>query len=162
MKKICEHEGCQEEGLYRAPKDKTLKEYYSFCLKHVKEYNKKWDYYKNATAEEVERDIRRQYGWDRPTWKFGVKRGMNDPLGLAKELGIKKTRETVPKKYTATQEKAFAFFGLTPPFSKTELAKKYRALAKKFHPDTEKGDPVMFRKTVDHYQTLKKMLMEEE
>ena len=41
----CDHPGCLEKGEYKAPKDRKLKEYYWFCLKHVQEYNQKWNYY---------------------------------------------------------------------------------------------------------------------
>ena len=41
---ICDFPGCTKKGEYRAPKDKTLKDYYWFCLEHVTEYNANWNY----------------------------------------------------------------------------------------------------------------------
>ena len=157
-KRKCDHIECKEEGLYKAPKDRTLKDYYYFCLKHVKEYNKKWNYYKDASAEEVEKDIRGQYGWERPTWKFGVKKKIfNDPFGFSEEIGLRAKKKNASK-FTKEQQEALDFFKIVPPFSKTELSKKYRALAKTYHPDINKRDDTMFKKTVEFYQILKKML----
>ena len=50
----CDYPGCKEAGEYRAPKDRSLKSYYWFCLKHVQEYNSKWNYYEGIDAEEDE------------------------------------------------------------------------------------------------------------
>ena len=42
MKNICEWNNCNEEGLYKAPKEKdNSKEYRLLCLEHVKEFNKR-------------------------------------------------------------------------------------------------------------------------
>ena len=49
----CDHPGCNEPGEYRAPKDRRLKEYYWFCLKHVQEYNAKWNYYEKPVRMNV-------------------------------------------------------------------------------------------------------------
>ena len=46
----CDFPGCAEKGEYRAPKDRKLKDYYWFCLKHVQEYNSKWNYYGDGGA----------------------------------------------------------------------------------------------------------------
>ena len=45
--KKCDSYKCNEKGEYRAPKSRIrLNEYFFFCLNHVKEYNKSWDFYK--------------------------------------------------------------------------------------------------------------------
>ena len=47
----CDKKGCKSEGRYKAPKSKlNIRNYYFFCLKHVKEYNKSWDYYKKYVS----------------------------------------------------------------------------------------------------------------
>ena len=53
----CDHPGCKEAGEYRAPKDRSLKSYYWFCLKHVQEYNAKWNYYEGLDPEEEEKGL---------------------------------------------------------------------------------------------------------
>ena len=44
--KKCHHKGCELEGTFRAPKSPDLiDEFHWFCLKHVKEYNQKWNFF---------------------------------------------------------------------------------------------------------------------
>ena len=46
MKNICEWNNCNEEGLYKAPKEKdNSKEYRLLCLEHVREFNKSLNYF---------------------------------------------------------------------------------------------------------------------
>ena len=44
----CEHAGCTKAGTCRAPKDRTLREYWHFCTEHAAEYNKNWNALKNS------------------------------------------------------------------------------------------------------------------
>ena len=45
--RTCQFDGCSEEAKYRAPKSpKNLENFHWFCLKHVKEYNTSWNYFK--------------------------------------------------------------------------------------------------------------------
>ena len=40
--RVCDHEGCKEKGLYRAPKaPDVLDDFFWFCKDHVREYNAK-------------------------------------------------------------------------------------------------------------------------
>ena len=42
--------GCEAMGEYRAPKSRRdLKDYWWFCLEHVRAYNSTWDYYKGMS-----------------------------------------------------------------------------------------------------------------
>ena len=53
--KICDNINCYEIGEYKAPKSRSnLKKYYYFCLNHVKEYNKSWDFYRGLSVDEME------------------------------------------------------------------------------------------------------------
>jgi hypothetical protein len=69
----CDHPGCLEEGAYKAPKSRLqLRNYHYFCLQHVREYNKAWNYHKGLNEQQVENSIRRSTTWDRPSWPFGT------------------------------------------------------------------------------------------
>ena len=47
MKIICDWNKCEEEGEYRAPVEKdNSKKYRLLCLRHVKEFNKNWNYFR--------------------------------------------------------------------------------------------------------------------
>ena len=51
----CSFENCPNDGEFKAPSSpKELKRYVWFCLKHVKEYNKKWNYFSDMSADEIE------------------------------------------------------------------------------------------------------------
>ena len=50
--RTCEAEDCSEEAKYRAPKSpKDLENFHWFCLRHVKEYNTRWNFFKNHKSE---------------------------------------------------------------------------------------------------------------
>src|SRR5262249_29646421 len=68
----CDHPGCAGDGLYRAPRSRAeLSAYYWFCLDHVREYNAAWNYYAGMSELEIEREIRNDTTWQRPTWPLG-------------------------------------------------------------------------------------------
>ena len=46
MKFICDWNNCKEIGEYKAPVEKdNSKKFRMLCLKHVKEFNKNWNYF---------------------------------------------------------------------------------------------------------------------
>ena len=164
--KICDHPGCQEEGTYPAPKDRSLSSYYWFCLKHVKEYNKKWDYYKGLSPEEIELSIQHDTVWHKPSWKMsgaGPTSPLQDPFQLFPDSanphqeGPK--QKAFPKK-TARFYEACAFMELPPDFTLEMLKKNYKKLAKKFHPDTSsiKNADVLFKTLKETYDFLIKQM----
>ena len=59
--KYCEWENCNNKGIYRAPKNRdNLREFRWFCLKHIREYNKKWDYFSGLSQKEIENEIKKE------------------------------------------------------------------------------------------------------
>ncbi|MGB3689610.1 MAG: molecular chaperone DnaJ, partial [Jannaschia helgolandensis] len=54
--RVCDHDGCEEGGKYRAPKMRdTSEDYFWFCKDHVREYNAKWSFFDGATEAELAR-----------------------------------------------------------------------------------------------------------
>lgn len=52
--RICNDEGCKEHALYPAPKsNKKLDEYVWFCIRHIREYNKNWNYFRDMSEGEI-------------------------------------------------------------------------------------------------------------
>ncbi len=138
--RCCDFPGCEKEGEYKAPKDRTLTDYYWFCLEHVKNYNKNWNYYKDYNADEMEQAIRDDTIWQRKTRIFG-------------SLGDSKSQYHLPQKIV----QALAVFDLRFPYTQKELKTKYKELAKKYHPDTNKGDKLMeekFKMLTENYKIL--------
>ena len=71
-KRKCHFKGCEEIGEYRAPSSpKDLGKYIWFCLKHIKEYNKKWNYFSDMTADEIEAFIENDIIGHRKTKQIG-------------------------------------------------------------------------------------------
>ena len=69
--KKCDSQNCNQKGEYRAPISRVnLNEYYFFCLEHVKEYNKSWDFYKGLSVNQIENSMRADTIWNRPSWPF--------------------------------------------------------------------------------------------
>ena len=73
MKKICEFLNCKEEGIYPAPKSrKDINSYKYYCIEHIRDFNKSWNFFEGLTEEQFENEIRKSTTWDRPSWKFGT------------------------------------------------------------------------------------------
>jgi len=150
LNKDCEAEGCIELGLYRAPKSRrALRDFRWFCLKHVREYNSAWDYYKDMSQEEIEANLRADTLWQRPTWPLG--RQGSAPLGhaarmsqvLEDELNLsfgEKIKPPAPPKLPAELYEALGILGLDWPVSLPAVKARYKKLAKRHHPDANNGD----------------------
>jgi len=146
--KICDSENCNEKGEYRAPKSRIrLNEYFYFCLKHIKEYNKSWDFYKGLTVNQIELSMRKDTVWDRPSWPLkGDPNKVLDQINefISNDYNLfkkdKDFREFDKNRLedvslTPEQNKALQLFGLKLPVNLEELKKKYKKLVKIFHPD---------------------------
>ena len=57
---MCEWEGCDKPGEYKAPKGKSREakrsesEYHRFCLEHVRHYNTAFNFFAGMEKEELE------------------------------------------------------------------------------------------------------------
>lgn len=160
----CDCPGCSEKGEYRAPKDRTLKDYYWFCLKHVQEYNAKWNYYDGEIPEDENRKNRRfyktfkskvhyQFGYD--LWEEaeffadGYENDFDDSAQYSRD-GIYFTIEE--RKHLKVLEMNVR------DVNPDSLKKQYKKLAKKYHPDINKEDAdaeEKFKKISESYQSLK-------
>lgn len=144
----CDHPGCTEKGEYRAPKDRKLKDYYWFCLKHVQEYNAKWNYYGDGAAEDDERlrskmhfkkgfksKVRYQFGYD--LWEEAefFDSDYANPSDSSCEYSIDGIYFTVEER-RFIQILEMDIKDINPE----TLKKQYKALAKKYHPDVNKQD----------------------
>ena len=154
--RTCEVEGCSEEAKYRAPKSpKDLENFHWFCLKHVKEYNTRWNFFKNHSEEEFEEEVNLSKTWGRKTKPFGSKSsankphsdgnsrlrfGIDDPYGFIDSLGNKDTNSLGAKKrLNHSEQKALSILGATDAMTKDEIRKLYKILIKDLHPDTNDG-----------------------
>lgn len=145
----CQWDGCMEAGEYRAPTDKTLSEYYVFCLEHVRSYNAQWNFHEGMDDDEMEQEFRSAATWDRPTWKLGERQapgrpwhGVYDPFDAFKEFPGD-DRKSAPKQDTVVDEhsQAIKVLGLQSGFTMATLKTRYKELVKQHHPDANGGAP---------------------
>src|SRR5438046_10529817 len=70
---MCEWPDCKNKGPHRAPKGRTNdKEYWHFCLNHVREYNQSYNFFQGMNADAVARYQKDPLTGHRPTWKMGA------------------------------------------------------------------------------------------
>ena len=152
----CQHEGCQEAGKFRAPKSPdVLDEFYWFCKEHVREYNLKWNFFKNHNSEEFEKHIKDDAVWSRKTNPFAKNKdkvhtegkswarlGFNDPHSILSQKGTFETQNS-DKRYNRrlplSERKALEILDAKDTMTKEEIRKVYKALVKDLHPDMNGG-----------------------
>ena len=144
--KGCDHPGCPEPGEFRAPMDRSLSAYHWFCLEHVRAFNAGWDFYKGMAAADIEAGLRHDTGWQRPTWPLGRLGStidlekLGDPLGILRQAAPRKP--AAPRRAEAPPElrAALGVLELPWPLEAEALKARYKELAKRHHPDANKGD----------------------
>ncbi len=162
----CDMPGCADHGVHPAPKSRDqLRDYFWFCLDHVRAYNAAWNYYEGMDQAAIERHIRQDTTWQRPTWPLGDGRMSQDgqkndnaarqafnkfyatfaeddmPGGAQRRF---RTAEDIERarwrQIGAEAEQALAVMEVTPPVTADELKAQYKRLVKRHHPDANGGD----------------------
>ncbi|WGD52988.1 DnaJ domain-containing protein [Bradyrhizobium sp. CB1650] len=156
----CEWADCQNKGTHRAPKGReNSREYWHFCLDHVREYNQSYNFFSGMNADAVARYQKDALTGHRPTWKMGanggVKKGAEaeidgafDPFSMFSEINgranWRRGPEAQPKvetrKVMNAERKALQVMGLGPDATLADVKTKYKALVKQHHPDANGGD----------------------
>ncbi len=145
--RFCDQPDCLAEGPYPAPRSREdLRQYYWFCLDHVRAYNRAWNFYAGMSEAEVEALDRDDTVWQRPTWPLG---GHGAPLQSPYKYKIRdtfdffegeKASKPAGKVEPETEEaKAFRVLEMTPPTTPKKIKARYKALVKRHHPDAHGG-----------------------
>jgi hypothetical protein len=151
----CEWKGCRLRGTYRAPKGRRHEgEFFRFCLDHVRQYNKSYNYFAGMADDDIAAYQRSAAIGHRPTWTIGVNdaAGMRaraswadaffDPFGMFNGANGRKTsgsvRERRPLKNL--ERRSFAALDLEGWEDASEIKARYKALVKRLHPDANGGD----------------------
>ena len=139
--------GCCAAGEYRAPKSrKNLRDYWWFCLDHVREYNSTWDYYKGMSPGEIEAHMRADSAWQRPSWPLGRlganwdEAMLNDPLRVLDTGRVRGNGSRIPDRVPPELREPLATLGLSWPTTLEQVKSRYKELAKRHHPDANGGD----------------------
>ena len=162
---LCEWPDCKERGPHRAPKGRGLeKEYWHFCLNHVREYNASYNFFQGMNADAVARYQKDALTGHRPTWKMGANGtkgkgktaeadldGALDPFSMFSELNGRGRWRPGPgaqadapkpeaRKIFNAERKALQVMGLGADATLETVKAKYKALVKQHHPDANGGD----------------------
>ena len=172
--KKCDSPKCNEKGEYKAPKSRVmLNQYFYFCLGHIKEYNKSWDFYKGMSVEQIENSMRSDTFWDRPSWPLKNSfKNTFDEFNEYIEDYVKTNDDKINDTYfknklldeslSMEETKALNELDLKMPISLEKIKKNYKKLVKIFHPDVNgnnKDAEERFKKINESYKLLLKKFM---
>lgn len=173
----CEMPGCSAAGTHRAPKGRAAEgEYYWFCLDHVRQYNKSYNYFSGMNDAAVQAYQREATIGHRPTWQMGMngKRPEatreNRPSGFAWSGRTQdpfrffgdgfQARGPEPERRKARnmEAKSLSTLGLDVNATAAEIKARYKLLVKRHHPDANGGDRSLedrLREIIQAYSYLK-------
>ena len=148
MKNICDWNNCSEEGLFKAPKERdNSKNYRLLCLKHVKEFNKNWNYFTGMSDQQIIDFLRSDMTWHKPTQSFSSSDNFFKVLWnntLKDDLDKDKIKSDYNYmrqfKFDHKDIKAFGILGISVGLDWKKVHEKFKILVKKFHPDMNSGD----------------------
>ncbi|WP_157018737.1 J domain-containing protein [Mesorhizobium xinjiangense] len=174
----CQWDGCSEPGLHKAPVGRMKEgEYFRFCLDHVRQYNKGYNYFSGLADGDVARFQKEAMTGHRPTWAMGVngkartspdiahKRSgragyysrVRDPFNLFGETDHEAPKRPA-RRPKALEAKALETLGLDANATGADIKGRYKELVKRHHPDANGGDrgsEDRFRDVIQAYRVLK-------
>ena len=176
----CQWDGCSEAGMHRAPVGRLREgEYFRFCIEHVREYNKGYNYFSGLRDGDIARFQKEALTGHRPTWAMGVngsarsapdfatKRSgragyynrIRDPFNLFGSGSPTGGREAPrERKAKPLEAKALETLGLAANATADVIKARYKQLVKQHHPDANggnRGSEDRFRDVIQAYRLLK-------
>ena len=162
----CEWPDCKAPATHRAPKGRLReREYWRFCLEHVRAYNHSYNFFAGMTPDDIARYQKDAVIGHRPTWKMGMNGGRpsarshssrfrpefsggaDDPFGVFREFGAAAGTRTDPGRRGSVartvrnaERKALDTLGLEAEASTHEVKTRFKQLVKRHHPDANGGD----------------------
>lgn len=176
----CEWPGCGNPAGHPAPRGRGRDgEYFDFCMAHVREYNKSYNYFSGMSDDEVANFQKGNITGHRPTWSvwrnarrkaetlydqtpggFSHAFSHDDPYGI---LG-RSTGKDGPRDYVAVkpvrkaERKCLVALGLDEYARGQEIKSRFKQLVKRHHPDHNGGDRSAedkLREVIQAYNYLK-------
>ncbi len=152
----CEWPGCTGAGTHKAPKGRGHDgEYLLFCIDHVREYNKGYNYFDGMSDDDVIRYQKSAITGHRPTWSLGMnpwangqdaaqtpedfaRSGFSDTFGV---FGESASGSEQPRRRPIrnAERKALSTLALDETATPDEIKSRYKTLVKRHHPDANGG-----------------------
>lgn len=143
---VCAWAGCGLPGNFRAPMSRQhLHEYQWFCEDHIREFNKRWNYFEGMTQDQIYDFQKDATIGHRPTWRVDDSRGtstaqlenaFNRMFGDGRSHANTATNRPINPK----DRDALAALDLEHPTDRKTIKTQYRELVKKYHPDVNRGN----------------------
>lgn len=132
--------------------------YYNFCITHVREYNKQYNYFSGLDDDEIAKYHKENITGQRPTWKMGVNPNGNaqpaqpiDPRAAAAErlynrknyaadVRAGRLSSVRTRKLKVLEKKSFDDLNLKYTATGDDIKRRYKDLVKQNHPDANGGD----------------------
>jgi len=159
MENICQWNKCRNVGKYRAPTERdNIKNFKWLCEKHIVLFNKNWNYFEGMSENEIQKFIKSDLTWHRPTQKFGAADNFFNILwnnALNDKFNFFNENNSINKKINGLSEKdkdALKIMELELSADWLAVQKKFKTLVKKFHPDKHAGNK-------QHEDKLKKITL---
>ena len=175
----CNWEGCEKPGGYKAPAGRGREnQYLNFCIDHVRQYNKNFNYFNGLDDDEIAKFQKEsaQTG-ERPTWRMGTRKP-DEPVRPDVLRATPAWQRNVRSKHSADgrripgaapggapqrklkrlEIKALADLELKADATPEDVRAKYKVLVKKYHPDANGGDrssEERFRQIIQAYKQLR-------
>ncbi len=184
----CDWSGCDEVGEHPAPKGRGRDgEYYRFCMKHVREYNKSYNYFNGMSDDQVSEYQESAMTGHRPTWKLGEnnsatskrfneaeaeknKEGFSHDFKAKDSFGLfnekkhtsfeEKKQEAKRRPIRNLERKSLKKLNLDETATAEDIKTNFKDLVKKHHPDLNGGDrdsEDRLREIIQAYNYLKQV-----
>lgn len=151
----CQWLGCQGPGTHRAPIGRGHDgEYHLFCIDHVREYNKTYNYFDGMNNDAVIDYQKSAMTGHRPTWRVGMNScnrgdGPNEdarqarPQHFADHFGLFGDTDLSTERPARTvrnaERQALKALSLDETAKPEEVKAQYKMMVKRHHPDANGG-----------------------
>ena len=179
----CDWPSCTESASHRAPKGRNReREYWRFCLHHVREYNQSYNFFAGMSDDAVARFQKDSLTGHLPTWRIGMIGGKSrtkgragrpldegfgsdDPFDILREFGGPRAgaaharAEAERRTVRNAERKALHALGLEEGAAGADIKARFKELVKRHHPDANGGDRTSedkLREIIEAYNYLKK------
>lgn len=175
---VCDWEGCEAAGEYKAPKGpRSEGEYHHFCLEHVRHYNTAFNFFAGMEKDELEEALhkpptaesRSSFATGNPgvrgarattTMRPGDRYG--DPFGVFAKYRHRQSQKPAAERVRPLHEqdrRALETLGIIGQAQSEDIKRAYKTLVKIHHPDANGGDKASeerLRTIIAAYSHLKK------